>query len=196
MDLRENRLLGAIRKWVNFAWYFSVAGSIIVSVVLLVFTFVPDAPVSGTMVLDISFFGANMAAVMPPGSVEPKLLRSMVLALYGFAVVEMPATLTALYQLKRILENVADRTPFIMENANRVRMLGLAIVSGSVLALMRGMVLGSFMSGRIHLEGFALEARLPRMDQLEVIGIGLAVLLLAEVFSYGVRLQEDRDLTV
>jgi len=196
MDLRENRLLGTISKWVNFSWFLAVAGMIIIPVVFLVFTFVPNAPISQSMTLDVSFFGANMATVLPAGSAEPTALRSIVLAVYGFAAIEAPATLVVLYQLKKILENVACKTPFVMENADRTRILGWTIVAGAILAAIRGMVLGNYLAGRIHVEGLGLTVRPPRFDQVQVIGIGFAVLLLAEVFSYGIRLQEEHDLTV
>lgn len=93
------------------------------------------------------------------------------------------------------LPEVANKTPFVIENANRVRVLGLTIITGASLRLVRGMVLGSLLKGSIHLPGFDLATR-PAPEELYTAGIGFVVLLLAEIFRYGIRLQEEADLTV
>lgn len=196
MDFESNRLFSAVRKYVNVSWGFAVVGMPIMALLFLLTTFVPGIlPVPTRLTADLMFYGSNMTLTLPAGALEPDVVLKLPSMLYGLAVVEAPVILIGTYQLKKILENVAKKTPFIIENANRMRIVGLAIIGGAALTMVREFALGIYLMDRVHVPGFAVGTR-PDLGQIGMIVVGLIVLLLAEVFRYGIALQEEHDLTV
>jgi hypothetical protein len=196
LELRESRLLTTISRWVRFAWGWAVFGVPVTVVILLVMLFAPSKlPLPARLTVELGFYGPGVAATLPESAVEPGTRLALARTLYGLAVIEAPVGLIAFYQLKRILQNVADKSPFVMENANRMRILGLSIIGGAFLAFVQGMIMGPMLAGGITLPGVDLATR-PAFREFYTAGIGFVVLLLAEIFRYGIRLQEEADLTV
>lgn len=196
MELRESPLLSAINKWIRFAWGWAVCGVPVTVVVLLVMVFAPGKlPLPARLTAELGFYGTGVAITLPESAIEPGARVALVRTLYSLAVIEAPVGLIALYQLKKILQNGAEKSPFVMENANRIRILGLSIIGGAFLAFVRGMSLGPALRDSINLPGAHLATR-PALGQFYTAGVGFIVLLLAEIFRYGIRLQEESDLTV
>ena len=83
------------------------------------------------------------------------------------------------------------KTPFVIENANRIRIIGFSIIGIAVLTMIRGIALGIYLMNRVRLPGFELGTK-PGLGQIGMIVVGLIVLLLAEVFRYGISLQETQ----
>lgn len=84
-----------------------------------------------------------------------------------------------------IVNDTVGGTPFTHQNANRIRLIGilqfaLAIVPGLVAFIMK-IVKFEYSSLRLQWTGFYMFI------------IGFAIMTLAQVFDYGIRLQEDVD---
>jgi len=84
-----------------------------------------------------------------------------------------------------IVNDTVGGTPFTHQNANRIRLIGilqfaLAIVPGLVAFIMK-FVKFEYSSLRLQWTGFYMFI------------IGFAIMTLAQVFDYGIRLQEDVD---
>lgn len=85
-----------------------------------------------------------------------------------------------------IITSTKSRTPFTPQNVKRIRIIGflqfaLAFVPGYVVLIMK-MIRFQYVS--LH----------PSLNWLYMVIIGFVILMLAQVFEYGVRLQEDNDL--
>jgi hypothetical protein len=103
-------------------------------------------------------------------------------------------TLWILAELAALCRSVRDGAPFAPANAARVRRLALAFV---LLELFRaGIVYGAHAYAAAHFRAdhVRFTAR-PHIDLLAIVS-ALVLLLLAEVFRTGTRLDEDQSLTV
>lgn len=102
--------------------------------------------------------------------------------------------LLVLYQLRKIFATLAGETPFTGENVRRIRIIGIAVVTGSLLSTIVHFMIGLYISNIVHLPGLELYANF-KVD-ISGIFLGVVVIILAEVFRYGASLQEEQDLTV
>ena len=85
----------------------------------------------------------------------------------------------------QLIQNATASSPFTHKNANRIRLIGglqfaLAIVPGLVVFLMKFF---RFQYSNLHFD----------QKSFFMLTIGFAIMVLAQVFDYGVKLQEDVD---
>ncbi|MBN1163770.1 MAG: DUF2975 domain-containing protein [Candidatus Krumholzibacteriota bacterium] len=96
--------------------------------------------------------------------------------------------------LRAILRSVGRGTPFTSRNASRLKLLGLLVMaSGPVYGLME-YVYGSLLRGRLDVPGAVVEVSTD--GHVIYVGVGLIILVLGQVFKYGVGLREDSELTI
>ena len=120
--------------------------------------------------------------------------RAVVLGLLGFAFFMLGFVTAVVYQLRKIFANLKAGQPFIPENARRIRAIGLLVILACLVQSFLGFGLGTILAKNLAIEGVTIR---PQLNfGLDGFLIGLAILVLAEVFRYGAALQEDRDLTV
>jgi uncharacterized membrane protein len=136
-----------------------------------------------------------MTIQLPAGAVSPELELRLRPLVFAFALVEGGVAAVVIYELRRILDNVAARTPFVMENADRMRVIGLAVLAGGAMGMIREISLASYIARNLIVPGIVFGVK-PNLGRLDVVVVGLIIMLLAEVFRYGVQLQEEHDLTV
>ena len=112
------------------------------------------------------------------------LIPTLIVAGYLFVV----------FQLRRVLRNVRQGQPFARDNARRLRIIGYAtLIAGPVFGLM------THIYGRVHqyqLDIPDATINVPIDVYPFAIFAGLIVLVIAQVFDYGARLQSEQDLTV
>lgn len=94
-------------------------------------------------------------------------------------------TLMIIFVIK-IAVSTKEKTPFTPQNTKRIRIIGflqlaLALVPGLVVVVMK----------TIRFQYIILH---PTISWLYMVSVGFIILMLAQVFEYGVRLQEDNDL--
>jgi hypothetical protein len=102
--------------------------------------------------------------------------------------------LWALTQLRHVFRSLSRGRPFLPENARRIRRVGYAVIAGE---LARAAIV-YFWSDYTSRHFTANGARFIASTDFNVITIvgGLAILVIAEVFREGTRLQEDQSLTI
>lgn len=120
--------------------------------------------------------------------------RAIILGLLVFAFFMLGLATVIVYQFRRIFANLKAGQPFIPENVRRIRAIGLLVILTCLVQSFLGFGLGMILAKNLAIEGVTIR---PQLNfGLDGILVGLAILVLAEVFRYGAALQEDRDLTV
>jgi DUF2975 family protein len=97
-------------------------------------------------------------------------------------------------ELHRVLRTVRDGKPFAASNATRMRRIAWIVIVGEFVRAMVVYLENSFAATHFTAEGLRFTAR----ADLSITAIveGLIILVLAEVFRLGTRLDEDQSLTV
>jgi len=103
-------------------------------------------------------------------------------------------TYVILRQLHKMLLTVLEGNPFATENAQRLRIIAFVLFTLTILTSLANALSGWWVHEMIQLPGVEAVARF-RLD-LGKIGIGILILLLAEVFRLGVAMKEEQDLTI
>lgn len=101
------------------------------------------------------------------------------------------------YLLKEIFNSINPNKSFYIENANRIRNIGLCLLIGGVLNLLHGYFLSGYVNQIIKDFGFM------KFQTINIIFyyqnsffMGFLVLALSQVYKRGVELQEENELTV
>ena len=102
--------------------------------------------------------------------------------------------LWGLGQLRAVVRTVRDGHPFAAANATRIRWIGCALIVGEIVRA--SIVFFEHWYAKAHFvaDGLRFEAR-PDVHVLAFV-YGLIVLVIAEVFRDGTRLDEDQSLTI
>lgn len=103
-------------------------------------------------------------------------------------------SLVIIHQLRRITATLVAEDPFRAENAGRIRIIGFAILVGSLFKSAIATMVGYFVMENVVAQGIEFNARLS--PDGTVIFLGLVVLVLSEVFRQGAMLKEEQDLTI
>ena len=112
---------------------------------------------------------------------------SVVVLIFGYL-------LWILTQLRYVFRSLSQGLPFVLENARRIRWVGLAVIVGE---LGRSAIV-YFWSYYASLHFTADRLRFAASLDLNPFTIvsGLAILVIAQVFEEGARLEEDQSLTI
>lgn len=139
-------------------------------------------------------------------AVEPWVRIALSPSSRGFVLIAASASLawwacliTVLLQLRGLLGNLSKGTPFPRDNIRRIRIMGWAIVGTAAVELLMDAGLLMYMSANITVAGRPAVVP-PEMLMVDfplgtILG-GLAVILLAEIFSAGADLQDEQALTI
>jgi hypothetical protein len=97
-------------------------------------------------------------------------------------------------ELQRVLRTVRDGKPFAQSNATRVRRIGWVVIVGEFARAAIVYLENSYAASHFTAEGLRFTAR----ADFSVLAIleGVIILVIAEVFRVGTRLDEDQSLTV
>lgn len=102
--------------------------------------------------------------------------------------------LWVLGQLRAVFRTVRDGHPFVAANATRIRWIGCAVIVGELVRA--AIVFFEHVYAKTHFvaDGLRFEAR-PELNLMAFV-YGLIILVIAEVFRTGTRLDEDQSLTI
>lgn len=100
----------------------------------------------------------------------------------------------AFYLLRAILQATIDGDPFSAENCTRVRRLGYLVLLVALISAAVDYIAANNMLSQLMLTNPALSP--PSPFNAEVILVSLLILVLAQVWSYGLELERDRALTI
>ena len=181
-----------LRTVLNLAWYLAIAAFSFMVLSQTYFLIFAPEPITGSTMLE--FQAPGLVFRFTEGIVEPVSARLFVLQ---FALVYplLGIGLLVLYQLRKLFATLVDKNPFNAENVRRIRIIGWAVISATILKAVLNTLVGAYFAQIIHLPGVELLAGI-RIEDFSGVLLGAIVLILAEVFRHGADLQEDRDLTV
>jgi hypothetical protein len=162
-----------------------------------------DVPVSvrlesGTIAASAPSFGIDEAEVQDVRGVAMMKFRPpnrMWAALTATgAIAALGVLLWILVQLRGVFRTLAAGHPFVAANAARIRRIGYAIILGELGVYALGLIATDRVWSHFTAEGLVFDAR----PDLNVAGIvsGVIILVIAEVFRAGTRLDEEQSLTV
>ena len=97
-------------------------------------------------------------------------------------------------ELQRVLRTVRDGKPFAPSNASRIRRIAWFFIVGEFIRATIVYLENSYAAAHFTAEGLRFTAR-PDFSIVAIIE-GLIILVIAEVFRAGTRLDEDQSLTV
>ena len=144
--------------------------------------------------LGVSPWSPGLVLGIPWESLTPAQWRSFCLSVGFWSLAGGVSALVAVDQIRRILAGASDSTPFTAANAARVRNAGIAILGSAAAKGFRDLAFGSFVQANIKVPG--VNVMYGTDLGLSIAFIGLMILAVAEVVRHGVKLQEEQDLTV
>lgn len=109
-------------------------------------------------------------------------------------VVALGYLLWIVTQLRYVFRSLSQGLPFVLANARRIRWVGLAVIFGEFGRAVIVYFWSYYTSLHFVADGLHFAASVD-MNPITVVG-GLAILVIAEVFREGARLQEDQSLTI
>jgi hypothetical protein len=207
---KRSKLAVAIRIYLEVVWWACIVGIVALLLVLPILMVVIDdvdepldmkllarfqvvAPVAA----DAS--GTPETTFPPPirGQGELRVFNNSrtawTLQIVGMLVV-LGVVLYALWHLRALMRSVLAGTPFLPENASRIRKVGLVVVAWSLLTPFAKYFVGAAMIEGVHVPGILLKP--PIEFNPDVLFLGLAIIVLGEIFRQASLLQRDQSLTV
>jgi hypothetical protein len=106
----------------------------------------------------------------------------------------MACTLWVIGQLRAVFRTLTAGRPFVAANATRIRRIAWVVIAGEVLRAGLEFSGNRYVMRHFSAEGLQFDARLD--VDFFVIVYGLVILVIAEVFRLGSRLDEEQSLTV
>jgi hypothetical protein len=97
-------------------------------------------------------------------------------------------------QLRYVFRSLSQGLPFVLANARRIRWVGFAVIFGEFGRAAIVYFWSYYTSLHFKVDGLRFAASVD-MNPITIVG-GLAILVIAEVFREGARLQEDQSLTI
>jgi len=129
------------------------------------------------------------------GSVRFSPRSRIVVAWSAFAlIVWMSFVLWVLAQLRGLFRALREGTPFVPANATRLRRIGWAVIVGELVRSAFVLYANYYVMTRFSAEGLQFSAW-PHVGISDIVS-GLIILVIAEVFAAGTRLNEEQSLTV
>lgn len=111
--------------------------------------------------------------------------------------------LTCLFQLRKYYKSLSEGSPFVKENARRLKIIAWLTIGLGALSIIHNLIPFFYTSGLFSLKGYAVSSLYHHqfLDTsltafiFQIIG-GFFILVIADVFRVGVALKEEQDLTV
>ncbi|MDW7739691.1 MAG: DUF2975 domain-containing protein [Bacillota bacterium] len=188
----EKSAASLIKSLLGAAWYLGIIFTIVLFIGQIYLFFINPQVFGENVMLRIETPG--IAFSFNEGFTQTDAQK---LFIYQFALVLplLAIGLLVIYQLRKILATLVDETPFTIDNARRIAVIGYSIIAATIIRAVLNMLIGLYFSSTVNLPGLELYANI-RLEDFSGILIGALVLILAEVFKHGSRLQEEQDLTV
>jgi hypothetical protein len=122
------------------------------------------------------------------------LKRGFVAASAVMLAVAISLIMWVLHQLRAVFRTLKNGQPFVAENAVRLRRIGWAVIIGETLRTLVALLENAYAANHFSVSSLTFVMR-PDYNALTVIG-GFIILVIAEVFRAGTRLDEEQSLTV
>ncbi|RDC65441.1 DUF2975 domain-containing protein [Adhaeribacter pallidiroseus] len=103
-------------------------------------------------------------------------------------------SLSITYLLRQLFRSLAQNNPFVLENAQRLRIIAILIMVTSFTTFAHDAIVNWFLQQNFLLSGSGIRAHL--VIDLKTLFAGLIVLVIAEIFRIGAQMKEEQELTV
>ena len=131
--------------------------------------------------------GEGVLKFRPPNRIWPALTGTLVMA-------ALSVLFWILAQLKGVFRTLIAGQPFVAANAVRIRRIGYAVIVSQLGLFLLQYVAINRLWSRFTAEGLAFDVR-PDLN-VAALAAGVIILVIAEVFRAGTRLDEEQSLTV
>lgn len=131
--------------------------------------------------------GTGLLTFPPPSGAFVAIVAGGVMAM-------LLAVLWVLGQLRAVFRSLRAGQPFTAANARRVRSIGVAVIAGALAQTLLSFFNHHFVSRHFAAPGLRFDVA-PEINLAAVLA-GLVILVIAEVFRLGARLEEEQSLTV
>jgi hypothetical protein len=108
--------------------------------------------------------------------------------------VSFAISLSITYLLREIFRSLAHNNPFVVPNAQRLRLIAFLIMFSALTSLAHDAMVNWFLQQNFILEGSGIRAHL--VIDVKTIFAGLILLIIAEILRIGTQLKQEQDLTV
>lgn len=108
--------------------------------------------------------------------------------------ISLSLSLSITFLLRKIFQTLTTSYPFIIQNAYRLKNIGLLVMLTSMTTFAHDWIVNWYLKQNFIIDGSAIRAHL--VIDLKTIFAGLIIFVIAEIFRVGTRLKEEQDLTV
>jgi hypothetical protein len=118
--------------------------------------------------------------------------------LYLFlSFIEKITVILILLKLIHIFRHLKERRVFVPSNVNCICHIGFCLLSIPLIKLLSGITIKPYLMNQVKTIGYQIMQRSVIWNvEYQWLITGLLVLLLAQIFSEGVQLQQEKDLTI
>lgn len=209
-DKHGSRLPKAIKIYLDVLCFVGIVAAVaFLALFAMVIPALPNAPAAPDMDVLLRFALEDEALQQTtPGANAPELLPVRgdgMLALYsrsprawalylGLVEAAVVVMLYAVWQLRAVFKSVVAGMPFSLDTASRVKKIGWVVIGWNVVA-----PFAKYFNGVAFLAEHSVEALIlePPIDvDVNSLFLGLAILVLGEVFHQAARMQQEQSLTV
>jgi hypothetical protein len=124
----------------------------------------------------------------------PAASKRVIAANAAVVIVIFTFTLFVIRQLRAVFRTLIHGSPFVADNAARIQRVALAVIIGEFARAAIVYAENYYAMTHVTIAGLQFDAW-PRVS-LMTIGYGLIILVIAEVFRVGTRLDEEQSLTI
>jgi hypothetical protein len=204
----SSRLPRAIKIYLDVLFFVGIVAAVaFLALFAMVIPALPNAPSAPDMDVLLRF-ALEREALQQTAKGAPELLPVRgegMLALYsrsprawalylGLVEAAVVVMLFAVWQLRAVFKSVVAGHPFSPDNARRVKKIGWVVIGWNVVA-----PFAKYFNGVAFLAEHSVEALIlePPIDvDVNSLFLGLAILVLGEVFHQAARMQQEQSLTV
>jgi len=203
----ERSIASFVRLLLDLSWWMTATGLVLMIILLLCSFFVTFQTDKLTMDLPVALelkTSAHSIDSADPTSAQLEKVRGTIkfpvrtgAFLSGSAFVITLVVCFILWvvtQLREVFRSLSRGRPFIAENSRRIRWVGLAIIIGELVRAVMVFYFSFYASQHFTISGLKFVASAD-INGITVVS-GLTILVIAEVFREGTRLEEDQSLTI
>jgi len=187
---KSNKLVKTLYIITNVLFFIMIVTGVIILLALITTTFIDiTAP---SMIPDIVTIGQTLT--IETGSLVGKDINSLVGTALAVGTLSISFLVYLLFILRQILRNVKNNQVFIESNVNKIKLLSYSLIMWAFVSSLGQFFLTNAFINAIDVGAGQLSTSF-NLD-LQTIFFGLIILLLSEIFSHGVHLQNEYDATV